>query len=290
MSNLLNRVKVSTATLGTGTIALGAADPRFQTFAAAGAVNGATYSYVIEEGLDWAINEGVYNSVAQTLTRTLIASSTGAMLSLQGTARVTVVPNVRSMQPHVGPSRTPLSWLHPMGVGDGGGTNTPTANIIVTLPFVMRQGRMITQISLTTGVTVVAASTCKVGIYACPGNKGLPVGSPILTTLDISTAVANSEMIATGLNFFLPAGLYWMAVFTSAATNFIRLGPNGGRDAILSQIPYTTFPGPNGYGALLPRINATYPNWPTLTGLAADFATFNDDQNSMPYVGLGVTS
>jgi hypothetical protein len=94
MSLLLNRAKVATATTGTGTVNLGSAVSPFQTWIAAGAVTGRLYQYLIEDGTDWEIGEGVFtDATPDTLTRTLIASSTGSLLNLTGAATVACVAN-----------------------------------------------------------------------------------------------------------------------------------------------------------------------------------------------------
>lgn len=93
MTLVLNRAKVNTATIGNGTVTLGGAVVPFQTFANAGAVDGHTYSYLIEEGVAWEIGTGVYTAAGPTLTRNLIASSTGAKLVLAGAATVACVAN-----------------------------------------------------------------------------------------------------------------------------------------------------------------------------------------------------
>ena len=91
MATLANRAKVTTATTGTGTITLGSAVSGFQTFAAAGVSNGATVSYVIEEGTAWEVGTGTYSSTGPTLTRTPSESSNaGAAINLAGAAQVYV--------------------------------------------------------------------------------------------------------------------------------------------------------------------------------------------------------
>ena len=87
MTYLANRVKVSTATTGTGPITVGAAEPGFQTLASAGVPTGATVSYLLEDGLAAELGSGVYDSSAGTVTRNFIWSTTGARLNLSGNAK-----------------------------------------------------------------------------------------------------------------------------------------------------------------------------------------------------------
>lgn len=86
----LNRMRMSVVgTPGTGSVTLGSAPSGFRTAAAAGAVNGDKFPYVIEDiGGAWEYGYGTYTSAGTSMARTRIASSTGALLSLTSAAIV----------------------------------------------------------------------------------------------------------------------------------------------------------------------------------------------------------
>ena len=100
MVTLVNRAKVSTATTGTGTITLGAAESGYQTFADAGVVDADVVRYVIEDGTAWEIGLGTYTASGTTLSRTVLESSNAdAAINLSGSAVVFVGAAAEDLAP-----------------------------------------------------------------------------------------------------------------------------------------------------------------------------------------------
>jgi hypothetical protein len=103
MVSLANRAKVATATTGTGTITLGAAESGYQTFANAGVSNSDVVRYTIEDGDAWEIGSGTYTSSGTTLSRTPTESSGGgSAITLTGNAVVFVSATAADLIPAAG--------------------------------------------------------------------------------------------------------------------------------------------------------------------------------------------
>lgn len=98
MTVFANRVYVVTATTGTGTVTPGAAfSNAWASFSEAGVPDGATVTYVLEEGNDFEIGSGVYNTAGPTLTRATvflskIAGTIGTTkMTLGGAATIKII-------------------------------------------------------------------------------------------------------------------------------------------------------------------------------------------------------
>jgi hypothetical protein len=89
MAQLYDLAKVTTTTVGTGTITLGTAISGYLTFALAGVQNGDTVFYGIRDGASSEVGTGVYTTAGTTLTRSVIKSTnSNSAISLSGTAEV----------------------------------------------------------------------------------------------------------------------------------------------------------------------------------------------------------
>lgn len=92
MAQLYNLARMTTATTGGGTITLAAPVNSFISFQQAGAQNGDEITYAIDNGNQREIGRGIYNAVAQTLTRNVLRSTNNnTPINLDGQAQVSIV-------------------------------------------------------------------------------------------------------------------------------------------------------------------------------------------------------
>lgn len=98
MAKLYNLARVSTATVGTGTLTLGAAVSGYLTFALAGVVNADVVDYAIKDGANSEHGTGTYTSGTLQLTRTVTKSTNAnALISLSGSAEVFISPRAETL-------------------------------------------------------------------------------------------------------------------------------------------------------------------------------------------------
>lgn len=121
MAKLFDRVGMSTATTGTGTITLGSAitdstNGDLVSFATAGAANADVVSYLIVDGNAWELGTGTYTSSGTTLSRTLVKSSSGSLLTLSGSAKVYSAPIATDLKT---PNLTEYTTTTPTAPADG---------------------------------------------------------------------------------------------------------------------------------------------------------------------------
>lgn len=117
MPDVFNRAKMTTATTGTGTLTLGSATPKYQTFASAGVTDGTVVHYTIEDGNAWEIGTGTYTASGTTLSRALVQSSTGSLLNLSGSAEVFITAPASAIRDL--DSVAPATARTNLGVGTG---------------------------------------------------------------------------------------------------------------------------------------------------------------------------
>jgi hypothetical protein len=88
-----NRIKVNSATTGTGVISLGTAVEGYQNFSSGGITDGSSVSYVIEDGANFEIGVGTYTASGTTLSRTVSESTnSNNAINLSGEAVIFITP------------------------------------------------------------------------------------------------------------------------------------------------------------------------------------------------------
>ena len=92
MALLLDRVRQAVSVApGTGAVVLGAATSGlYRTFAQAGATDGQTLNYVLEDGTAWEYGVGTYSASGPSLARTTIATSSSGGAAINASASAVV--------------------------------------------------------------------------------------------------------------------------------------------------------------------------------------------------------
>lgn len=192
MAVYADRVKETTTTTGTGTYSLAGAEPGFQTFVA-GATTGSTVTYVVENGTDWEVGEGVITDGSpDTLTRaSIIASSNAgaavdwaagtknAFLTLSG-ARVVTTDKVNTLTEQ---TLVPDGTISAPSIGFSADTDVgiyrPAANTLAvgagtgsTVPALLVTG----QNGCTNGITIAGNNGGFPDVIANGNDTNIPLG------------------------------------------------------------------------------------------------------------------
>lgn len=231
MALLANAQMTVAAAPGTGTVTLGAATPGAQSWAAAGAVEGAAYSYRIEEGSAWEIGTGTYTSGAQLARTSILASSGNGAVAFGAGAIVSQIALPGDVQ-------APLGFAP---VQQGGGANSDGASHKLILSYdgeavrfqvdTVDFGKVFTDANAYGSIN--SDSSYFAQRFPC---GGINIAASTVVTTDGSglATVPLGMTMAAGSCFALPAngdygvtGLAVAAVGATTASSFRVFVPNG---------------------------------------------------------------
>lgn len=284
-------------TPGTGTITLGAAVAGFRSFAAAGVANGDVVNYVAEDGTAWEYGRGTYTVTGTTLSRTLIGSSTGALLALSSAA--TILSDVFA--------NDVISMPAFKGFGIARNGTTPATQIDIAKGFCLADDDM-TPIRLPATITKSIASVWAVG----SGSGGLDTGvKAVSTTYHLwairrpDTGVVDVLFSASATAPTMPANYtakaYLWPVMTDASGNFRDFVQHGNEflwNAVPIQDVAVTNPGTAAVLRTLTvptgiKVEALYISFTQCSATTSAFASVSSPDvvdNTIPSHGLSTAS
>lgn len=225
MAKLFDRVGMTTATTGTGTVTLGSAitdstNGDLVSFATAGAANGDPVKYLITDGNAWEIGTGTYTASGTTLSRTLIKSSTGSLLTLSGSANVYCAGTVAEIAPDH-PGYVSGRYYPSTQQGVAYANSALVANTILLTPMFIKERVTISQLGFRIATNV--AGNAQVALYNIGATSKMPT-TLVGNTASISTGTgANVSAALSGGNVTLDPGWYWFAINADNASTCVGI-------------------------------------------------------------------
>ena len=243
MVTLVNRAKVATASVGTGTITLGAAEGGYQTFADAGVVDANVVRYTIEDAGAWEIGSGTYTASGTTLTRTLDESSTGSLLNLTGEAVVFVTAAAEDVGPPLelyaenpnSPTTPSATGLNAVAIGSEASAGS-TSSIAIGNKASANQ---VNTVAIGYDTTAQAQYSLALGVLSyANGSYSSAIGSN-------SNGALGGGSYAQGIGSMALGGSYASGSNSFAAAisnNTSSYGATGGNSVAIGDLARATFP------------------------------------------------
>lgn len=255
-STLLDRVYLNTATVGTGTITLGAAKSNaFCIMSEAGAVNGGTFTFILEDGTDFEISQGVYASAGPTMTRaTVLLSKIGGTagttkLTLSGAATMRIIAAKEDL---TDTSLLQSGTMATARLGSGTANSTTFLRGDQTYAVPLLNGLVSYQLLTSTQTVTIPAGATRAEIRLVGGGGG---GGGAKATACVTNAAGGPGAAGAALRKFLtgltPGNTIALTIGAAGTAGAVTPGNggNGGNSSLASGTQtITTLTAPGGGG------------------------------------------